>query len=217
MTVARPAPTESRDGLVETLRGLADRAGDGGLSLGEMLDSVEEASFAFVCILLALPFLQPFSLGPLSTVGGLTFAVIGWQLFRGHPSPVLPEKLRRTVLSRRALETLAAACLKVLGFLARFCRERHATWVVGERGRRVAGLTVIAGGLLMAVPFFGLPLNNMLPGLAIFFVSIAQLERDGLMVLVAFVWLAVTVIYFTFVLGVIWMLGEQAIESLTFG
>jgi hypothetical protein len=37
------------------------------------------------------------------------------------------------------------------------------------------------------------------------------------MVLVAFAWLTITVIYFTFVLGLIWMLGERAIESLTFG
>jgi hypothetical protein len=68
----------------------------------------------------------------------------------------------------------------------------------------------MAAGLLMAVPFFGLPFNNALPGLAILFVCVAELEQDGLMLFVALFWLAVTVIYFSIVLTVAAVLGDQA-------
>ncbi|OOO01611.1 MAG: hypothetical protein USCGTAYLOR_02189 [Chromatiales bacterium USCg_Taylor] len=77
--------------LVATLNRCAERAREENLTLGQVLDSIEEAAFAFICIIMALPFLQPLTLGPLSVIGGLSFAALGWQLFRGHPTPMLPQ------------------------------------------------------------------------------------------------------------------------------
>lgn len=208
---------ESANGSARLLRVLRDceaRAATGTLTLGEVLDSVREAGYAFICIILVLPFLQPFSLGPLAIAGGLTFATLGWQYFRGHPAPVLPRKLRQAVMGPKTWRLMLEACVKILGWCGRFSRPRKVTWVSGERGRRIVSLILMAGGLLMAVPFFGMPLNNFLPGLAIFFICIAQLEQDGLIVLVALGWLAITVIYFAAILIMIWLVGEQAIEFL---
>lgn len=198
--------------LVATLRACESRAAGGALTIGEVLDSVQEAGYAFICVFLVLPFLQPFSLGPLATVGGLTFAVLGWQCFRGHHVPVLPERVRRTAMGQVAWRRLLEVCVKLLQWCARFTRARRGEWVNGERGRRTIGLTLVAGGLLMAVPFFGIPFNNFLPALAIFFVCIAELEQDGTMVFVAFGWLLVTVLYFAAILLVLWFAGEQAVS-----
>lgn len=203
-------PTAATE-LVATLKACAARAAGNQLTLGEVLDSVQEASYAFVCILLSLPFLQPVSLGPLAVAGGLTFALLGWQCLTGHHSPVLPGKIRNAVLTQKHWEALIATCLRLLGWCANITRPRHLDWVVGERGHRMLGAILLAGGLLMAVPFFGLPFNNALPGLAIFFVSLAQLERDGLMVFVAIGWLGATILYFAGVLTAIYFLGRQAL------
>jgi hypothetical protein len=64
----------------------------------------------------------------------------------------------------------------------------------------------------MAIPFGVLPLNNILPGLAILFYGIGELEEDGLMVFVAFFWLAVTVIYFSVFFVMLWVFGTEAIH-----
>ncbi len=201
-------------GLVATLERCAERARQAPLALGEVLDSIEEAAYAFICIILTLPFMQPISLGPLSTVGGLTFAALGWQLLRGHATPVLPEKVRRITMNQKTWAVLIGICLKILGWCRRITKPRYQGWVSGAKGRQVGGLTVITGGLLMAIPFFGIPFNNQLPAFAILFVCIGELEQDGMMVFIAFGWLVVTVIYFAFIFLAIAFLGEQAIGFL---
>ena len=200
--------------LVATLRECSARAATGTLTLGEVLDSVQEASYAFICMVLCLPFLQPVSLGPLGVAGGLTFALLGWQCLAGHHAPVLPVKVRNVVMQQPSWEILIQTCIRLLGWCGRITAPRYFAWVDGERGHRVLGSILFAGGLLMAIPFFGLPFNNALPALAIFFVCLAQLERDGLMVFIAIGWLVATVIYFAVVLTVIFILGRQALGNL---
>lgn len=208
-----PASTGT-DGLVHSLRLCVARAAGDDLTLGEVLDSVQEASYAFICIVLTLPFLQPVTLGPLAIVGGMVFALLGWQCLSGHHAPVLPDRVRATVLTRKHWELLLQTCIRLLGWCARITKPRYPRWVEGTGGHRMLGGILLAGGLLMAVPFFGMPFNNALPALAIFFVCLAQLERDGLMVFVALGWLLATVIYFVVVLGAVLLLGREALNSL---
>lgn len=207
-------PSGAAAKLVATLRECELRAAQGALSLGEVLDSVREAGYAFICIVLVLPFLQPFSLGPLAVAGGLTFAALGWQVLRGHPSPLLPPRLRQTVMTARTWGLMLGTCVKLVGWCSRFSRPRVAEMVTGEAGRRNVGLILLAGGLLMAIPMFGLPLNNLLPALSIFFICVGQLEQDGLMVWVAIGWLLVTLLYFAAILAAAWFIGEQAFNFL---
>lgn len=198
--------------LTRALEDCAERAKRQPLALGEVLDSVGEASYSFICIVLTLPFLQPISLGPLATIGGLTFAALGWQWLRGHPSPVLPARVRAAEMHAKTWDVLLGVCLKILRFCQRFTRPRYRAWVSGDRARRMAGWIIIIAGLLMSIPFFGLPFNNLLPALAILFICIGELEQDGLMVFIAFGWLVVTVVYFVFIFAALWFLGEQALQ-----
>lgn len=200
------------DNLVDTLRRFADQAKDGHLTLGEAVDTLDEAAYAFIAIILVLPFLQPIPLGPLTVLGGLTFAVLGWQLLSGHESPILPRRIRAIALSEHSWRVLVNVSLKVIGFCRKFTRPRFTQMVNGRQGQRVAGFVMLAGGLLMAIPFpIPLPLNNALPGLAILFYCIGELENDGLMVFVAFFWLMLTIIYFAAYFFALWFLGAEAL------
>jgi hypothetical protein len=82
------------------------------------------------------------------------------------------------------------------------------------KGRQIGGLTMLFAGLLIAIPFFGIPLNNLLPALAILFVCLGELEQDGVMVFIAFGWLVVTLIYFAIIIAAAWAVGEWAIGFL---
>lgn len=200
--------------LVTTLNRCAEQARSKELTLGEMLDSLGEAAYGLIAIVLTLPFLQPISLGPLSTVGGLTFAALGWQLYRGYPTPILPDKVRRMVIDPRTWKILIRVCLTITTWCRKFSRPRYTSWVSGVKGRRIGGLTMLLAGLLIAIPFFGIPLNNLLPALAILFVCIGEIEQDGVMVFIAFGWLVVTVIYFAIIFASALALGRWAIGFL---
>jgi hypothetical protein len=198
--------------LVATLDRFAERAKISPLTLGEAIDSLDEAAYAFITLILVLPFMQPIPTGPFSVIGGVTFAALGWQLFRGHESPVLPEQVRAIKLSENGWRILVKVCLKILGFCRKFSKPRH-RWVIESRmGQQVGGFILLAAGLLMAIPFGVLPFNNTLPGLAILFYGIGELENDGLMVFIAFFWLAVTVIYFSVFFVMLWMFGKEALH-----
>jgi hypothetical protein len=210
MNSPEPTPPAGAAALIAVLKDCEQRAAQRDLSLGEVLDSIQDASYAFICILLSLPFLQPLSLGPVAVAGGVTFAALGWQYLRGHHTPVLPQRVRAAVLGPKAWTLMLEVCVRLLGLFSRFSRRRREHWVEGDRGRRRIALIIIAAGLLMALPFFGLPMNNMLPALAIVSVCIAELEQDGIMMLAAIGWLAVTATYFTIVLAILLFAGQQA-------
>lgn len=184
------------------------------LALGEAFDRFGESSYAFVNLLLALPFLQPISLGPLATIGGLNFALLGWQLLRGQQTPWLPRRVRDLHLPERAWTVLLGLCLRVLRFCHRFTKPRARSWVSGRRGEWVGGLLVILAGLLMAVPLAGIPFNNLLPALVIVFVAVGELEQDGWMIAVALFWLVVSAIYIGLVVYAILFLGVNALDWL---
>lgn len=164
--------------------------------VGEVLGAGGASAFGFTLVVLCLPFLQPISLGPLGTIGGLALAGIGWQLARGDARPWLPESLSQAQLDANQWRQLAAAARKVLGWASKLVRPRLGHWTEGRRGHRIAGSLVVAAALLLAIPVGGIPLNNLLPALAIICAALALMADDGLMFLFALFWLTVTVGYF---------------------
>ena len=201
--------------LLRLLHRFSQEAEQRPLTLGEVTDRLDETAYAFIAIILILPLLQPLPLGPLTVLGGLTLAILGRQLLQGHHAPVLPARVRGVVLGKRMWQVIIAVSLRLVGFCRRFTRPRMQHLVNGQRGRRVAGHILIAGGLLMAIPFpVPLPLNNFLPGVAVIFYCIGELEDDGVMVFVAVFLLCVTVVYFVAFYMLLWLFGRQALSYL---
>jgi len=164
--------------------------------LGEVLGQGGSSTFGFTLVVLCLPFLQPISLGPLGTLGGLAMATIGWQLAHGDARPWLPEKLAQAQLDSRQWGQFALAARKVLRWAGKFVRPRLGHWTEGRRGHRIAGTLVIIAALLLAIPIGGIPFNNLLPALAIVCAALALMADDGLMFFAAVFWLLATVGHF---------------------
>lgn len=202
------------DALLDALSETAAEAKTRRVSLGEVLDRLGDAGFSLICLLVALPFLQPFNLGPLAGVGGATLIALGWQLSRGSASPWVPERLRRVSLSGRAWERLLGLCRFIVTLCRRFTRQRHTEWTSGPRGHRACGGLLLTGGLLLALPFPGLPFSNTLPALMIVSVCIAEMEEDGLFLLVSLFFFAASLVYFAFILAALFAGGNAAVEYL---
>lgn len=196
--------------LIAVLRRLRRDARSSTLTIGGVLDALGDSGFCLLALFLALPFLQPFvPLGPYSTAGALSFILLGAQLLWGCRVPVLPEPIRRIPIARPVLELVIGNAIRFLGWCRRHTRLRYPEWVRGRRGRLVAGGILLGAGCIMIVPFFGIPLNDFFPALAIFSLSLGELEQDGLMVLIALAWLTIGAIYCTALIITIALFGWQ--------
>ncbi len=202
--------------LIEAFAACRETAEARPLTLGEAFSSLEESGFVFVCLLQALPFLQPVTLGPVSTALGLSLAILGWQMARGRRSPWLPAKVAAWAPSPAVWRRLFGVATKTLGFCRRFTRRRRTAWVTGEKGRRIGGLLIASAGLLISLPLAGIPFNNALPALAVVFVALGELEEDGLMIVAAMVALVLTVLYFAALAVLLVWAGGAAVERLGF-
>jgi hypothetical protein len=206
------------DELIAVLGSFAERSKTKPLTLGEALDTLDQAGYALIALIMVLPFVQPVPLGPITVAGGLAFVALGWQMWTGHDAPMLPKKMRNVAMSEKAWGILAKVCLKIVGTCRLFTRPRYTELVTGRRGQKIGGLILMVAGALMAIPFvIPLPFNNMLPGFAILFFCIGELEDDGLMVFVALGWIVVTVIYFSLFFFGLYYLGGEALQHFKFG
>jgi hypothetical protein len=205
------------DELIAVLENFAAQSKIKPLTLGEALDTLDQSGYALIALIMVLPFVQPIPLGPLTVAGGLAFAALGWQMWSGHDSPVLPEKIRNVAMGEKSWGILVKASLKIVGVCRLFTKPRYTELVSGRRGQKIGGLILMVSGALMAIPFVvPLPFNNMLPGFAILFFCIGELEDDGLMVFVSFGWLIVTVIYFTLFFFGLYYLGNGVLDHIKF-
>ncbi|MEO6052826.1 MAG: exopolysaccharide biosynthesis protein [Chthoniobacterales bacterium] len=195
--------------LITAIDRCLDGARGAGFPLQEALNSLGDASYCFVCILMSVPFLQPFSLGPLTMASGLACGVIGWQMMCGHAVPQLPKKMGGLRIHGKGWIAVLLFCKKSLIFLHRFTRPRMQHLVSGSRGIKLTGLLVGIGGILIALPCFNLPLNNTIPALMVFFAAVALLEQDGFLIFVSIFWGVMTVLYFTIVIFLALFFGTQ--------
>lgn len=205
----------SNTNLLTHLETCVERARAAPLSFGAVFHELGRDGIAMALLVLCLPFLQPISLGPLASAGGLVLAGIGWQMARGRTELWLPPKVRDAALEAAGWERLLGVFRWLVRLFSKITRTRLTQWTDGERGHRIAGCFAVAGGLLLAIPMGGIPFNNMLPSLIIVSAAIAVIERDGLLYAVAVFWTVATLAYFAIIVWAFWRFGSGITEWIT--
>lgn len=197
------------DSIDPALNSCLRHAAADGILLREMLDRLGRSSFCFAALLLAVPFVQPFSLGPFTMMAAIALMIIGWQMGTGKSKPVLPQASAKLRIHGKGWVGVLRFCRRLLAFCRKFTRVRMPSWVSGAKGERFVGWLIFTGGALIAVPAANLPLNNTLPALMVIFACVGWLERDGLMVIVSLAWGAATLLYFAAVIVALLFFGTQ--------
>ena len=203
----------SHRALIETLHGIVKKAERRPVSIKEGLLDLNHFGFSFISFLLVLPFMQPFPVGPISVLGGITFAAFGWQVLKGYSVPHLPQKIDEIVLSKDNWRRITNAAIKLIQWTEKFTKPRLTILINGKLGIQIEAAILIMAGILMAIPFGILPLNNFFPGLAILFCALAQLHKDGFLVLVAFFWILFTIFYFAVFFIGLYLLGLEGMHN----
>lgn len=194
--------------LSEELRALGQSFQDREVTLGDVMARLGARASALLIVILALPFCAPISIPGLSVPFGVVIAFLATRYAFGL-APWLPRKLLATQLPPAFFGKLLENAGKLIGWIERKLKPRWLWLTPSPAITRLHTFAVIASGLLLLLPLGGIPFTNTLPALAIVVLTLGVIERDGVAILIAYVLLAATVVYFTFFAAVGIELSKQ--------
>ena len=179
------------DGDTITLQALLEKGGREGMLL--------------ICALSTLPFLIPVSIPGVSTVFGAAIVLLAVALLLNR-LPWLPQRVLHKQLDAHKLVPALKKGSNLVAKLDRWLKPRWAA-LTTPSGVRLHCAAIVFGGILLMAPFGPIPFSNTAPAVAILFLTLGLMQRDGLFVLLGYVGLVVTVIYFSVLLYLAWMGG----------
>jgi hypothetical protein len=169
--------------------------GEGGNTVGDLVDVFEEKAFALVFVVLLAVSALPLPTGGATHVFEVIAMLAALQLIAGRKKIWLPQRLRRRELGGSALNRL----IRIIRWLERFSRPRLRFLFDHRLSHVVFGVLVLAGSLaaFLAPPFSGL---DTLPSLGVVLVSLGFLLEDVAFVVVGVV-IGITGVFLEIVLG----------------
>jgi hypothetical protein len=170
------------------------------VSLRQLFELIGEQGLWFLCALLCIPFLIPVSIPGVSTVFGAAIILIGIAILMNR-IPWLPKRIMDRPLATAQLIPTLEKGMGWVNRIDRFIRPRMLGMTEGAVMNRVNGLALVFAGVLLIFPFGFIPFSNTLPALAILFLVVGVLQRDGVFVLLGYLMMVVTIAYFAFLIG----------------
>ena len=174
--------------ISQLLKAFANSPSKNKSTVEDFLEEFGSGSFALVILILSLPQAGPWPMPPgMSAIMGLPMMFIALQLMWGNSAIWLPQKLKQKSFSQKKLKTIIGKIVPTLKWLERILHPRM-EFVFRPWGMRFIGLVIAVMALVVSLP---IPGGNFLPALAICFLSLAVLERDGLLAILSLVACAV--------------------------
>jgi hypothetical protein len=168
-----------------TTRGLVNQLAEGDpndvMTLGELLDRFSERSFGLFLLIVMLPCFIPIPVGMGAISGGLC-SLIGLQFLARLEHPWLPRAVARREIHRYRMIHFRDRMGKWLDRLERLTKPRLPVLLQHPAAHAFTGLLLVVLGVLLVLP---LPLTNYPFGLILLAFSFALIERDGLLMLIA--------------------------------
>jgi hypothetical protein len=185
------------DSLEEKLKVVIGNLPAGGVTLAEIRDLVGQDGLLLLTVLLTIVFMVPVSIPGVSTVFGLAIVLIGISRLLGR-NLWLPKRIEQRVLPTDKLRAVLNKGSIWLHRLERVSRPHRLNWLASTgMTNTLNNCALIAGAVLLMAPIPLIPFSNTLPALAILFLSIGLLQRDGLCILLGHLANLATIIYFT--------------------
>ena len=189
---------------VALLDGFANGDPDDVLRLGDLLKDFGPAAFGMLLFLGVLPAFIPVP-GVGGAVGGPLVILVGVQLLLGMRKLWLPGFLARRGPHRSAMMRFRQRMAPWLRRLEKLVRPRMTAFLDNRIALSFTGLLLVLLGVLLALP---IPFTNYVFGFLLLLFAFALLERDGALLLVAWVAGGIAIVVFGFLSG-------NLVESLT--
>jgi len=187
------------------LKRLHDEAPPDHFTLGWLMGRLGKRSFGIIMLLLAVVAIAP----GVSILAGLLLMIPALEMIAGRAAPVFPRRIAARPLPTRHLAALVQRAVPVLRYLEKMIHPRWPTPL--DATKRLVGAVVAI--LNTTVVFTPIPLGAVVPALVIALISLAYLEEDGLLLLIA---LLAAVIVLMVAFAAVWetVLGAQWISRL---
>lgn len=171
------------------------------VTLVEILDIVGADSLMLLTVFMSLIFLVPVSIPGVSTVFGTGILLIGFtHLFARKLW--LPNMIATRKLSSQKLGEGFRRAIIWLHRLEKISRPHRLSRLTSEGGMTVLNnLAFILAALLLMAPFGFIPFSNTLPALALIFLAIGMMERDGGFIILGYLSNIATILYFGFLIA----------------
>lgn len=170
---------------------------DDHLRMGDLLSGLRQTAFGMLLFVAVLPAFLPIP-GLAGAISGPLVALIGAQLLVCLRKPWLPGFLARRGPHRRSVVRFRDMMARWLRWLEKLVRPRLGGVLDHPLASAFTGLLLVLLGLLLALP---IPFTNYLFGVLLLLFVFALLERDGALMLVAWLAGAIAVVVFGFVSG----------------
>ena len=198
------------DSLGEKLRIVLANLPSGQVTMDELRDLVGQDGLLLLALFLSLVFMVPIQLPGLGGVLGSAIALIAISRIRGRVL-WLPKRIAKCAMpSEKVREALSKSTIWLhrLEYVSRPHRLNRlaASWFADF----INNCGLITGALLLIAPVILVPLSNTLPAIAVLFLCIGLLQRDGLCILYGHLVNLATIAYFTaLIIG-----GHEAFEKI---
>ncbi len=189
--------------IVQRLRDAAAAIQEERVSMRALAQAHGPEAHGTLLLLLAMPCLLP--VPGVGTVLGLGMAALAVAMWRGHCAPCLPPRVAELELphhwARRVLVGLASA----YALAGRHARARLSHLATSGRG----SATALAVGLMATIVVMPIPFGNLLPALALVFIGLGLVFRDGVAVILGLLMSGVALVATTGLLLMAWVWGSE--------
>lgn len=167
------------------------------LRLGDLLSGFGQSAFGLLLFIAVLPAFIPIP-GVGGAIGGPLVILVGVQLLIGLGKLWLPKFLATRGPHRSALITFRTLMSPWLARLEKLIRPRLHGVLDHRLALSFTGLLLVLLGVLLALP---IPFTNYVFGVLLLLFALALLERDGALMLVAWIAGGTAIIVFGFLSG----------------
>lgn len=195
--------------LSEELESLLEVAPGHPMRLRTVVDHLHFRGLPALIVLLCIPFLFPVSIPGLSIPFGVAIALCGLRLGLGH-NFWMPDFLLRREIPYDLLEKLVGSAAAFYSKVEKLVRPRMHFLQRWPGMINLMGFMIMIGGILLSLPIPPpFPLTNTIPGLAIIFMALGIMERDGVCTLIGYALAVVGALY----VGLIFFLGAAGVQT----
>lgn len=164
------------------------------VTLRELMEAIGEQGLLLLCALATLPFLIPVSIPGVSTVFGAAIVLLAVSVTLNR-MPWLPRKILDRKLETAKLVPALRKGVNIVSRIDAWVRPRSLS-MTADVMTVVNGCVLVFGGLLLMAPFGLIPFSNTAPAVGILLLTIGMIQRDGVFVLLGYLGIVLTVIYF---------------------
>ena len=171
------------------------------VTLIEIMDIVGADSLMLLTIILSIVFLVPVSIPGVSTVFGSGILLIGiTRLF--NRKLWLPGRIGNRKLSAVKLREGFKRALVWFHRFEKISRPRRMPGLTNGRFMKLMNdLSFILAAVLLMAPFGFIPFSNTLPAIALIFLSVGMMQKDGGSILLGYLANIATIVYFGFLIA----------------